>query len=281
MKKYILSLIKNWLPPIISKKLKKFFKKRATYFTGDYKSWKEAKANAKGYQDNEILKKILASTLKVKNGDYEYERDGILFEKIEYSWQILTGIMWVAAKNNGNLCVLDLGGSLGTTFFQNKRFLRDINLSNWNIVEQSNFVKKGKIHIEDSNIRFFDSIEECLKKCSPNVIIISSSLQYMPDPYATIKSLIKIGADAIIFDRTITNNLNSNKIYVQHASPNIGGSYPCYTISESWLKNSLQKTYELIDSFDSLDFYELNEIKSAFKGFIFFRKNLNYQSKTS
>ena len=50
------------------------------------------------------------------------------------------------------------------SFFQNKRFLSDISLSNWNIVEQPHYVEKGKTHIEDSKIRFFDSIENCLKK---------------------------------------------------------------------------------------------------------------------
>ena len=164
----------------------------------------------------------------------EYERDGILFDTIEPSWQVLAGIVWVAARNNGNLCVLDMGGSLGTTYFQNDRFLNDINLSSWNIVEQPHYVKAGRAHIQDEILRFYDSIENCLNECNPNVVLISSSLQYMPDPGAVLDSLSRIGADAIIIDRTIINNFKSNIIYVQHATPSIGGSYPCYTISESW-----------------------------------------------
>ena len=162
--------------------------------------------------------------------------------------------------------------SLGTTYFQNDRFLNDINLSSWNIVEQPHYVKAGRAHIQDEILRFYDSIENCLNECNPNVVLISSSLQYMPDPGAVLGSLSRIGADAIIIDRTIINNFKSNIIYVQHATPSIGGSYPCYTISESWLIDTLEKTYDLVESFDSLFFSELTEIDSTFKGYIFSKK---------
>jgi hypothetical protein len=82
----------------------------------------------------------------------------------------------------------------------------------------------------------------------------------------------RLCADAIIIDRTIINNFKSNIIYVQHATPSIGGSYPCYTISESWLIDTLDKTYDLVESFDSLFFSELTEIDSTFKGYIFSKK---------
>jgi putative methyltransferase (TIGR04325 family) len=267
------SLIKNLLPPIIYTILKLLLGKKGTYFTGEYKSWDDALVHCKGYDDKHILKKVLNSTLKVKSGEMAYERDGILFDRIEYSWQVLTGIIWVAARNSGRLCVLDIGGSLGTTYFQNNRFFNGIKLSSWNIVEQTHYVLAGKTYIQDEILRFHDSIENCLNECVPNVVLISCSLQYMQDPSAVLDSLSRIGADAIIIDRTIINYSKSNIIYVQHATPSIGGSYPCYSISESWLIDKLEKTYDLVESFDSLLFSELTEINSTLKGYIFSRKN--------
>ena len=117
------SLIKYLFPPIIYKKIKLFLGKQGNYFTGEYKSWNDALVHCKGYDDEDILNKLLPSAQKVKNGEMEYERDGILFDSIEYSWEVLAGIIWVAARNSGCLCVLDMGGSLGTTYFQNKKFL--------------------------------------------------------------------------------------------------------------------------------------------------------------
>jgi len=268
------SLIKNLLPPIIYKKLKLLLGKKGAYFTGEYKSWDDTQVHCKGYDDKEILDKVLNSTLKVKSGEMAYERDGILFDRIEYSWQVLAGIVWVAARNNGNLCVLDMGGSLGTTYFQNDRFLNDINLSSWNIVEQTHYVKAGRAHIQDEMLRFHDSIENCLNECNPNVVLISNSLQYMPNPGIVLDSLSRIGSDAIIIDRTIINNSKSNKIYVQHATPLIGGSYPCYTISEQWLINKLKKNYYLVESFDSPLFPESTKINSTLKGYIFSKDNI-------
>ena len=88
------SLIKNCLPPIIYKNLKKIIiGKNRAYFTGEYKSWDDTKAHCKGYDDIDILNKVLNSTLKVKRGEVEYERDGILFDRIDPSWQVLAGIV--------------------------------------------------------------------------------------------------------------------------------------------------------------------------------------------
>lgn len=269
------SLIKNLLPPIIYTILKLLLGKKGTYFTGEYKSWDDALVHCKGYDDKHILKKVLNSTLKVKSGEMAYERDGILFDRIEYSWQVLTGIIWVAARNSGRLCVLDIGGSLGTTYFQNNRFFNGIKLSSWNIVEQTHYVKAGRAHIQDEILRFHDSIENCLNVCNPNVVLISNSIQYMPNPQTTIDSVSNIGADVIIFDRTIINKSKSNKIYVQHATPLIGGSYPCYTISEQWLINKLKNNYYLVESFDSPLFPESTKINSTLKGYIFSKKNIN------
>ena len=59
-----------------------------------------------------ILGKVLEATLKVKNGEAVYERDLVLFDHIEFYWPVLSGLMWVAARNNGRLNVLDYGGTL-------------------------------------------------------------------------------------------------------------------------------------------------------------------------
>lgn len=263
------SLIKNLLPPFIYKNLKLLLGRKGTYFTGEYNSWNDALVHCKGYDDEDILKRVLLSAKKVKSGEMVYERDSILFDSIEYSWEVLAGMLWAASRSSRRLCVLDIGGSLGTTYFQNNKFFNEINLSSWNIVEQGHYVRAGRAHFQDKTLRFHYSIENCLNECDPNVILISNSLQYMAEPQTTIDSVSNIGANAIIFDRTIINNSKSNKLYVQHATPLIGGSYPCYSISEPWLINKLKKYYYLVESFDSHLFPESAMIDSTFKGYIF------------
>jgi putative methyltransferase (TIGR04325 family) len=40
---------------------------------------------------------------------------------------------------------LDFGGSLGSSYFQNKKFLDALRLVEWNVVEQENFVATGEL----------------------------------------------------------------------------------------------------------------------------------------
>ena len=119
--------IKDRLPPIVITKLKSWFRrKKGSYFTGEYDSWEKALDNCEGYDDKSILRKVLSSAKKVKSGEVQYERDGVIFDDIEYSWELLAGLLWAAAQNGGRLNVIDIGGSLGTTYFQNKKFLKSI-----------------------------------------------------------------------------------------------------------------------------------------------------------
>jgi putative methyltransferase (TIGR04325 family) len=74
-------------------------KKNSKYgWKGSYSNWQTAIQHSKGYNASNILQKIKGATLKVKTGEAVYERDSVLFEKIEYSWPLLASLMWVATK---------------------------------------------------------------------------------------------------------------------------------------------------------------------------------------
>lgn len=49
--------------------------------------------------------------------------------------------------------MLDFAGSLGITYYQNKKFLDKIDDMIWNIVEQESFVKTGKEEFEDDMLK--------------------------------------------------------------------------------------------------------------------------------
>ena len=122
------STLKSVIPPILISCYRKIFpkKEKIGMWSGNYTSWQEAKANCTGYDAANILEKCKNALLKVKNGEAAYERDSVLFNQIQYSWGLLAGLQKAALENNGNLCVLDFGGSLGSTYFQNKAFLSSL-----------------------------------------------------------------------------------------------------------------------------------------------------------
>ena len=118
-------------------------------FSGNFSSWNEAAAMATGYQAAPILDKVKTAVLKVKRGEAVYERDSVLFNEVEYSWPLLATLNWIAAQNNGGLKVVDFGGSLGSSYFQNRKFLEPLDIK-WNVIEQENFVKAGRDEIQDT-----------------------------------------------------------------------------------------------------------------------------------
>ena len=95
----IKNFIKNITPPFILK----LAKRKPRYgFLGNYKTWQEAQADSKGYDDKKILEKVKNSLLKVKNGEVVYERDSVIFDKIQYSWPVLSSLLWIASQNTMN-----------------------------------------------------------------------------------------------------------------------------------------------------------------------------------
>ena len=139
-------LVKTWLPPCLLTFIKKIYLKKNSriVFEGPFPSWMEASKSCTGYNIEIILQKVLSASLKVKSGDAVYERDSVLFNKIEYSWPITAGLMQAAAINRGFLSVIDFGGALGSSFYQNREFLVGLKSVRWSIVEQTHFVEAGK-----------------------------------------------------------------------------------------------------------------------------------------
>jgi putative methyltransferase (TIGR04325 family) len=180
------------------------------------------------------LNKVHQSLYKVKIGIRIYERDSVLFDEIKYSWPLLAGLMMAAAKLSGKINVLDFGGSLGSTYFQNKKFLDRFDNVKWNVVEQENFVKIGKKDFEDDRLKFFDKVNDCAKEHSPNILILSSVIQYIERPYELLESLIsETNIDYILVDRTPFTN-NDERIVIQTVPSSIyKASYPCHIFNLS------------------------------------------------
>ena len=263
--------LKVWCPSIIYRFLRRIIEENNEIrFEETYLTWQDANAQCSGYSSKEILDKIFVATLKVKKGEAVYERDSMIFDQIEYSWPVLFGLMWAAAQNSGYLKVLDFGGSLGSRYFENLVFLNTLPQISWNVIEQANFVEAGQKHFQNKQLKFFKTIEDSLADNTPNVILLSSVLQYLPDPGETIDSLKGINCEVIIIDRTIVNSSNINRAYIQHVPASIyNASYPCYSLSEPWLINKIGNNYEMQIEFPSIDFPVLHHIDSEFKGYIF------------
>lgn len=244
------SIIKDILPPalirlIIGSPLKRYG------WSGNYSNWQAAQLEAMGYDSAIILDKVKNSLLKVKNGEAVYERDSVLFDHIEYDWPVLAGLMWVAAQHGGRLSVIDFGGSLGSSFFQNRKFLSVLNDIEWSVVEQTHFVDAGVSHFQDRQLRFFHTCEQCMAECKPNVILLSSVLSYIEKPYELLTYLSSLQIEFMIIDRLPVTKGERDQIKLQKVNPAIyPASYPAWFFSKSGFVKRVEQTFEISETFD-------------------------------
>ncbi|PKP35503.1 MAG: methyltransferase, TIGR04325 family [Bacteroidetes bacterium HGW-Bacteroidetes-17] len=250
----IKNFIKGLLPPIFTTFLE-HFKNRKFGWKGDYVTWDDANSEAKGYDDDVIIHKVKESLLKVKNGEVAFERDSVVFNEIEYSWPLLAGLMLASANKPKGLSVLDFGGSLGSTYYQNKKFLDALPHISWNIVEQKHFVDIGKKDFEDEYLHFYHTVEECLIKENPSVLVLSSVLQYIEKPYEILDGLLNHDFEYILIDRTPFSFDNQDKIKLQVVPPGIyDASYPCWFFNKQFfIRFFISKNYQLIEEFEAND----------------------------
>ncbi len=237
-----------------------------------YSKWEDAfSASMDGYTSNSILERVKQSLLKVKNGEAVYERDSVIFNTIQYSWPILACLMWIASQNSNTLSILDYGGSLGSSYFQNYKFLRTLDHLQWSIIEQDQWVECGKKYFENEELRFYHNIPTCLSEQMPHAILLSGVLQYIESPYAILEDIIKCGFEYILVDRTAFALDGYEVLTLYKVPPEIyQARFPMWYFNYEKFKTILLKHYELIEEFDAIDKVEY---PSFFKGFIF-RKNL-------
>jgi putative methyltransferase (TIGR04325 family) len=244
--------IKLLTPPLVLNIYRRIFNYRYGW-KGDYETWKDAKDISTGYDADTIVQTVKKSLLKVKKGEEVYERDSVIFDKIQYSWPLLFGLMFATLKSK-SINVLDFGGSLGSTYYQNKFFLDRIDNVSWSIVEQNKFVKVGKEEFEDERLNFFYTVDDCIQKNKADILLLSSVLQYIESPYELLDEILQYDFKYILIDRTPFSK-NSSKIVLQTVPPSVyNASYPCHFFDESvFVKYFLNKNFRVLESFVSVD----------------------------
>jgi putative methyltransferase (TIGR04325 family) len=247
----------------------------ANRFDGNYRTWSDAQRASTGYSAQAILERTLTAALKVKNGEAAYERDSVLFPEIEYSFPLLAALL-LAASTEKRLSVLDFGGALGSSYFQNWRLLQGIADFHWGIVEQEEFVACGRQHIAQGPLQFFADTETCFREIDPNFVLLSGVLSYLPDPLALLRQLIARGPSFVCLDRTFVVVQGATRLTVQVVPSQIyEASYPCWIVKEAELLAPFAEAYRRVYEFEALGgSAHLEGLTGAFKGYLFARADL-------
>jgi putative methyltransferase (TIGR04325 family) len=273
VKKYLIPLI----PPLLLELTRQLLSPQVSW-SGDYQHWNDAAADSAGYDCDYILAKVKSATAAVAAGKAVFERDAVLFDEIQYSWPVLAGLLAAAAKNHGDLNVLDIGGALGSSYYQNRKFLEQLNTVTWCIVEQKNFVECGKREFETEILKFFHSIEAAAEYRKFNVALLSSVLPYLEQPYVMLDDLLKLNPAMVIIDRTPVIHGDTDRLAVQKIPPEIyPASYPAWFFSETKIIEYMSARYFAPVKFDTLGGnVKLHKPRAAAltQGYIFMSKQL-------
>lgn len=234
---------------------------RVQGYTGNYRSWREAKRSSNGY-DAPLLVDV------ARGGGYELAH-GISSPSVYRSWPVLFGLLKSSADSNSSCVCLDLGGALGTVYHRDRHFLPPLR---WCVVEQEQIVKVGREEFQTDELQFYYSIRECAEREQINTVLLSGVLQYIESPHDTIDEIVKLGASYIIIDRTPFVKQNHDRLTVQRVfSPR--SSYPAWFFNEAAFLQHFNG-YSILAEWNSPD---KANIKSTYKGFLLKRwsRNIN------
>jgi putative methyltransferase (TIGR04325 family) len=245
------NLLQKWVPSVFLIVYQKYWKKSGWF--GNYPSWAAAEKDCDGYDSAAILARVVEATRQVRDGKAAFERDSVLFFEPELDEQllsILTKLKDNLAKNTP-LIVLDFGGALGSTYWQNRQVLADWNLQ-WIVVEQKHFVEIGQSEFENKQLKFAFTIDDVCKTETPNIVLFNSVLQYLETPYDFIEVVENQQISHVFIGRTPSFEGAKDRIMQQIVPPKIyKASYPSWVFSIDFLKNKLKKQYTINAEFNT------------------------------
>jgi putative methyltransferase (TIGR04325 family) len=207
--------------------------------------WKQ-----KSYENRKLCKVVV---LKNKKFREEFQLSGITVNH-EKVMEVIKMI------NKSNAKVLDFGGGGGNLYFVAEKFFPHASFD-WNVVETNQMVKQARKFIQNGP-NFHSDIFKLLGKNDFDLLIMSGSLQYLPDPLGFLQKILDKNIDYIFFTRTPLTNLKENYSYMQESflSENGHGDlprgikdkkvfYPCNIPVKIDFLNTLQKKFKILDNY--------------------------------
>lgn len=220
----------------------------AIRYLGDYKSWEDAAARCQGYDDLAIISKVAEAIGKVRRGEAAWERDSCLFYEDKYAYKICAAILRCAIQNEDQrVSVLDIGGSLGSTWFQNRKYLSDLGGLEYVVAEQDHFAAYGHDNLEDGILKFIRSTDAWENMRRFDIVLMSASLQYIRQWEEILARIRKTYPRYVILDRLLVSD--RRRICVETVPDEIYlGSYPLVIFNRDEVPDFFGDHYRIIEN---------------------------------
>ena len=210
----------DFVPPILLRWL--FSRPESDGFFGDYPNWASAAADSLPYDlDVGITARFVEETRK---GLRETGLNAAV---------VLAALL----AHGGDANVLDFGGGLGVGYFRVAPAVTSA-IASWRVIEKAHVVEHGSQHFGDDKLSFWRSLSEAADGWRPDIVIISSVLEYLSDRYDLLAKLAGLNPGKIVIDRSPIGE--RERFMVQRVAPQNGGYIvPCAVLSRAKLEAAL------------------------------------------
>lgn len=212
----MLSKIKDLLPPFSVRILQNLFLFKVQW-KGDYKNYQEAAKACIGYEDSALVEMVFEKA--------KLHREEVISQKtLHADTNFIQTIMGLSLSGKGDeLNVIDFGGGFGNHYFIAKALLKGKYKIKWCIVETTATVNRAS-DIVSNELFFFNDIHQAINKLGRvDVIFSSSTLQYLPEPYAMLKTIIDLKVKYLFIIRIPLLTGNEEKYALQYSKYSANG----------------------------------------------------------
>ena len=196
-------------------------------------------AACRGYGDDQPLRHALETSRN--NQDYVKPTQA-------YQCRQIRVVEALAERLGRPISVVDFGGAFGAQFTVLDKAQKHL-ISEWHVVETPELVAAAQDLSTQTKLSFSDSLTSVNQK--PDLIIASSSLQYVPDFETHWKDIIATGAEWICVDRTPMTDSGETKTFLQRVYRSRGKwryetSYPMFCRRREDYLAPLKKDYQIV-----------------------------------
>jgi putative methyltransferase (TIGR04325 family) len=226
------------LPPWLVRKIRLLLGR--TSFYGNFPDYATALANAQPYTTD--LASHGARVHPYRSGETRPPH---------VSWAVLTTLLLAASRLVADpLRVVDFGGGVGDIFFEARSLFQFAGRAlDWQVIDLEDVVRYGTDHLQGDGLSFHLALPDMSRP--PDVVIAAGVLQYLPEPYATLRHLIALGADWVVLNRTPVLSGDAERQMIQRVPSHLGGGHrPLRLLSESRLLETWAGDYAVLSAFD-------------------------------
>lgn len=146
----------------------------------------------------------------------------------------------------------------GHTTFNAKALLQDTVKMAWHVVETPGMVTVGK-SLETDELKFYTNLDAAKAELDHiDLLLVSSTLSYLPEPYAFLSRLVDAGANNIFLTRQPLTHFDKDIVQIQESKISANGPgplpagmadgtvrYPMTAIQKLRVESILQTKYQI------------------------------------